>query len=478
MDRKNVLITAMVLVAAEFITLILILTDVLPLVQILSCLLSLVLSIYVCAKIIMENRNDVLFGKVAKFFNLGEEMYNESEALEQVLFEHHENTGYTVIDNILTGKYKNEKEIDDEFSYLNFDFPDGEFMVLIMGMEYYDGDVSERSAVFKTILDESYGFIDKYVFVHSMPNNMAAYIIQPNTHNELEAKNYIYELVSKLRGTGKYAGQVNLAFGSSGMCRQKQDIHIHFKRAMEVMHYNIAGYGSEKLWYGELQNVNDKYYLPLDTTKKLLDYTIAGNKTEITNTLDYLYNENFLKKEISIKETQKLIDELSMIVERIVNHINDKSNEIKRESLIIKDARTITEVFSTIQCTLHTLCDKLLMDSTMKNRNVLNKIQKYVDDNYMSIDLSLTKLSMHFHLSENYISMIFKKYAGENFSRYLEDKRISEACILISNGDVLIKDIAEKVGYGNDVTFRRAFKRSKGMSPTDYKSQIKKDAAV
>mgnify|MGYP003885158631 FL=1 len=35
-----------------------------------------------------------------------------------------------------------------------------------------------------------------------------------------------------------------------------------------------------------------------------------------------------------------------------------------------------------------------------------------------------------------------------------------------------IVDIAEKTGYTNDASFRRAFKRLMGVSPTDYRKQF------
>ena len=479
MERKNKSLTAAAaaLIAAEFVTAAASALGAASPVILFGCAATLLLALYVCISVILKPKGSGAMSKVEKFYNLDSDAKNEDDALEQVLFENHERVGYTVIDNILTGKYKSEKEIDDEFLYLNFEFPKGDFIVLVMCMEYYDGNEDERAGVFRTIVDESYGFIDKYVFVHSMPNNTAAYIIQPETKSEGETKRYVYELVSRFRGTGKYAGHVILEFGSSGMCAAKKDIHLHFERAMEVLHYNITGYENEKLWYNELQIAGDKYYLPFDIGKKLLDYTVSGNKIEITNTLDQIYNENFLKRSIPINEAHRLVDELLIIVEKIVNHIQETSG-ISGHIPEVGDKAKMTQVFEEIHEALSGLCDKVSRDSVKKNQRTLNEFKKYIDDNYTSCDLSLTKLSMHFHLSENYISMIFKKYAGENFSNYLENKRIYEACVMMADEDTPIKDIAGKIGYGSDATFRRAFKRNKGVSPTEYKAKIKENTAV
>ena len=47
--------------------------------------------------------------------------------------------------------------------------------------------------------------------------------------------------------------------------------------------------------------------------------------------------------------------------------------------------------------------------------------------------------------------------------------RIERAIELIQEGKLKIAEIAEAVGYTNDQTFRRAFKRVMGVSPTAYK---------
>ena len=46
-----------------------------------------------------------------------------------------------------------------------------------------------------------------------------------------------------------------------------------------------------------------------------------------------------------------------------------------------------------------------------------------------------------------------------NFSVYLEDLRLTEAAHLIEKGESGINEIALEVGYNNQTSFRRAFKK-------------------
>ena len=55
-----------------------------------------------------------------------------------------------------------------------------------------------------------------------------------------------------------------------------------------------------------------------------------------------------------------------------------------------------------------------------------------------------------------------------NFSVYLEDLRLTEAAHLIEKGESGINEIALEVGYNNQTSFRRAFKKKYGMTPGKF----------
>ena len=104
-----------------------------------------------------------------------------------------------------------------------------------------------------------------------------------------------------------------------------------------------------------------------------------------------------------------------------------------------------------------------------ENKEEFVNFEKYVVENYRNQDFSLQMMSEHFGIQPSYISKLFKKHMGVNFFAYLEQLRIEKACELLSNGKLPIKQIAIEVGYASDLTFRRAFKKCKGVNPNSYK---------
>ncbi len=98
----------------------------------------------------------------------------------------------------------------------------------------------------------------------------------------------------------------------------------------------------------------------------------------------------------------------------------------------------------------------------------IEKIITFINNEYAN-DISLGSLSDHFHLNEQYISRLFKKYTGCSFIDYLHAIRINEAKRYLNETTKKINQIANIVGYTNNVHFWRVFKKVTGMSPYQYR---------
>ncbi|GAA0290655.1 AraC-like DNA-binding protein [Gracilibacillus halotolerans] len=112
------------------------------------------------------------------------------------------------------------------------------------------------------------------------------------------------------------------------------------------------------------------------------------------------------------------------------------------------------------------------IDRTEKNDDYhVPDLLKYIH-NHFHQNLSLHKLSQTFHLNEHYISRIFKRTTGFGFVEYVNHLRITEAERLLSETNLPVHLIAQRVGYSTQVHFNRVFKRAKGLSPNQYRQRI------
>ena len=84
-------------------------------------------------------------------------------------------------------------------------------------------------------------------------------------------------------------------------------------------------------------------------------------------------------------------------------------------------------------------------------------------------DISLDEISREIDISPYYFSKLFKEETGENFIEYLTTTRMEYAKSLILKSNLNMKEICAEVGYQDPNYFSRIFKKTVGVTPTEYK---------
>jgi len=103
----------------------------------------------------------------------------------------------------------------------------------------------------------------------------------------------------------------------------------------------------------------------------------------------------------------------------------------------------------------------------LTDNSLLNDILQYISINYKK-PIRLNQCAKEFHISENQINRLFKKYFNMTFIKYLNNFRIDKAIELLQNKDLTIKEIAGEVGFNNLNYFYKTFKNITGSTPKNY----------
>ena len=83
---------------------------------------------------------------------------------------------------------------------------------------------------------------------------------------------------------------------------------------------------------------------------------------------------------------------------------------------------------------------------------------------------TLNKLAEHVGYSEFYCSAKFHEYVGVPFKEYVFKRKLSLAAGTLMNTDALIIDIAMQYGFSSHEAFSRAFKKTYGYSPNQFRT--------
>ena len=105
------------------------------------------------------------------------------------------------------------------------------------------------------------------------------------------------------------------------------------------------------------------------------------------------------------------------------------------------------------------------------NSYAINGLPAGLQENYTDPSLCLSKVGDRFNISDTYLSHKFKEKTGQNFSVYLERLRMNEAARRLTSGDCNLTVLYADLGYTNPTSFRRAFKKYYGMTPSEMRDQ-------
>ncbi len=98
----------------------------------------------------------------------------------------------------------------------------------------------------------------------------------------------------------------------------------------------------------------------------------------------------------------------------------------------------------------------------------MKAVSEYIDRNYMNCDISLSTVAEAVGLSPSYLSALFKKETGVNFSEQLKTVRIHKAKELLSCTSKMVYEVAYDVGFRDYRYFGQIFKKCTGMTPREY----------
>lgn len=137
-----------------------------------------------------------------------------------------------------------------------------------------------------------------------------------------------------------------------------------------------------------------------------------------------------------------------------------------QDSSILQDEKSAMDYIVRIMEKALVLREK---KASSRYEDVLSEVIHYIEDNYAQEELSLNLLASHVNFSPNHLSMIFSQQTGQTLIRYLTDYRMNRAKELLRCSSKKSSVISMEVGYKDPHYFSYLFKKTQGMTPTQYR---------
>jgi len=214
-------------------------------------------------------------------------------------------------------------------------------------------------------------------------------------------------------------------------------------------------------------------------------------------------NDSIMKKE---KQEQAILNQIkydTKFKEEQIREANRRNKEILFRFRIFATVGVVFIILSAILFRLYRLKEKALNALVLKNKQwagvqvveesetmqtpdsreppdatdrlVMDDIQKRITaglykDGNLTLDLLAEKTGLH----PNFVSNVVNRCTGKNFKTYINEYRIKEAIRMLSDRhfETLTFDyMAIETGFTNRINFYRVFKKTTGLSPSEFKKK-------
>ncbi len=170
-----------------------------------------------------------------------------------------------------------------------------------------------------------------------------------------------------------------------------------------------------------------------------------------------------------------LFDIFNVAINAIKNSRADREL-IREKCAVLSNAlfepKTINDMESILNRTIAEVCTAVNETKSSKSEQVKEAIASAIDRHLADSRLDATMIAGEAGISAGHLSNIFKAHFGVSFTAYVMNRRINMAKELLCTSSMTVNEISHATGFTNSNMFIRAFKKSEGITPGQYREKI------
>lgn len=215
----------------------------------------------------------------------------------------------------------------------------------------------------------------------------------------------------------------------------------------------------------DLPSLQPLYHYTLNQEIRLIQQIRYGSHDKLKELLHELYIQNYTDRTLSDGMQQQFID---AVINSLRRNLKDNFGQDVHQILQLLQPITSFEQLSLYVFNLQNTIQVYLRSKNLVSTDTITlRIIEYIQTHYGNNNLTIHFLCEELSVSESTVNRFFQEM-DSSFHTYLENVRMDAACSMLLQKNVTIKQVSEAVGYTSDASFRRAFKRILGISPSAF----------
>jgi len=255
------------------------------------------------------------------------------------------------------------------------------------------------------------------------------------------------------------------------------DFPLHFHPEFEI-NLILNGRGARRIVGDSMEEIDGLELVMIGPNLEHCWETYNCNSKEIREVTIQFHDDLFDQKMLS----RTIFQPIKKLFERSTYGIrfSKKTIHTLKDRIISLPKKDGIDNFITLISILHDLANsrnqQLLSShgfrySKFENSKQIRKVYEFIQTNYAR-KITLTEISELVHMSPVSFNRFIKKRTGKTFIQYINDTRISYACRWLIETDLSIGEIGFKCGFNNLANFNRVFKKSKNITPSEFRMQF------
>ncbi|MDQ0338654.1 two-component system response regulator YesN [Caldalkalibacillus uzonensis] len=220
-------------------------------------------------------------------------------------------------------------------------------------------------------------------------------------------------------------------------------------------------------FYDDLLLNEKDLHIPFEKEKRLLQAVQHGQTESAVQILNEIMDEVSVGFQNQLVEVSRYLSELFIILTRI----SEEARMLTQELTSFLHAASVEQLRETALYRLQLILAQINKEGHHHSEDILNRAKSYLHDHYNE-DISLDMVARHVGLSPYYFSKLFKEQMSMNFIDYLTQLRIDKAKELMLTSNLSVKEICFEVGYRDPNYFSRVFKKSEGITPSQFRRRV------
>lgn len=203
------------------------------------------------------------------------------------------------------------------------------------------------------------------------------------------------------------------------------------------------------------------YHEIMRKNTKGIQALLDSARTRVQNTKHQKSQAIWLLNELN-REATEALNGLGMMENSSCSRVSSAAE--------IENINTRRQVLQWLDMLRNTLLD-IVGNGENPGNQIARGARQYVLENIES-HVGLQEAADHLGVSAGYLSTIFKREYGQSFIDFINSTKIEYACRLLEEKELMVTEIACRLGYENAYYFSKVFRKYTGMSPTSYQKHV------